>query len=171
VAVIQDSYPFAPKSRTYLEAGQYWSIALSSGRYAAGVVVAVPDAGQAPDLPTGLKNFVAGVLDWSGDSEPVDEDLAGAELLNWGGAHVKMITLDDGLILGRVDRQLNQISMLSHRMGGTVWCYSNGVRTGPASQEQKRELPIMGVWGFRFARVLAESHFVRGLDIRARRTD
>jgi len=159
------NYPFVPRSNTHLKAGHYWPIALSNGRYSAGVVVAVPTKEQAPLGATSLKSFVAGLLAWSGEAPPTDADLRDAKLLAWGGAHVKMVALDGGQITGRVERPLNQIRKLSHRMGGTVWVYTNGMQIAPATDSDRTELPIMGVWGFQFASVLAERVFVRGLEI------
>ena len=159
------SYPFVPKSNTHLRAGHYWPIPLSNGRFSAGVVVAVPTKEQAPLGAINLRSFIAGLLAWSGDAPPIDADLRDAELLAWGGAHVKMVALDGGQITGRIDRPLNQIRTLSHRMGGTVWVYTNGTQTAPATDSERTELPIMSGWGFQFARVLSERVFVRGLDI------
>ncbi|MGC4174419.1 hypothetical protein [Demequina sp.] len=154
------AYPFAARSNAYLQTGQFWPITLSDGRFAAGVVLAVPTKEQAPHFAFSTKSFIAGVLDWVGSREPTAADLAGAQLLTWGSAHVKTIGVDDGLITGRIDHELNQIRMVSHTAGGTVWTYSNGLRDAPATDAERRELPVMGTWGYRVAKISAERRLV-----------
>jgi len=39
------AYPFMPKSNRYSEAGRFWQLPLSDGRYGCGRVMAVPACG------------------------------------------------------------------------------------------------------------------------------
>lgn len=155
------AYPFAPKSNRWLEAGQFWAVPLSDGRFACGRVLDVP---RQPDLhvPVARTLFLAGLLDWVGDAPPMGASIAGAGLLAQGFAHIKAITTTGGEILGWRDLSEDGIvpeGWRSHEGGGTVWVYEGARRVRPATAAD-RDLPIMGTWGYSVIRVLAESRLV-----------
>lgn len=91
----EPTYPFVPRSNRHLRPGQYWSIPLSDGRFAAGRVMAVPAFG--PRDRTGL---VVGLMDWVGDVPPSTEDLAGLPVLVQAKARFEAITMTGGTVLG-----------------------------------------------------------------------
>ncbi|MEI7744010.1 MAG: hypothetical protein WCK58_09705 [Chloroflexota bacterium] len=90
------TYPFVPKSNTQLEAGQFWSIPLSDGRFGCGRVLGV-DRKAAYGRRT---MFLAALLDWAGAEPPTAESIAGAAILETGGAHVRVVGDAGGAMLG-----------------------------------------------------------------------
>jgi hypothetical protein len=89
-------YPFIPKSNIYLRPGQYWSIPLSSGRFAAGRVTAVPAFG-----PTDRVGVVIALIDWTGDHEPTEADIAGRGALHGQAkSRFEAISKNGGRVLG-----------------------------------------------------------------------
>ena len=153
-------YPFVPKSNRYLEAGQYWAVPLSDGRFACGRVLDVP---REPDLhvPVSRVLFLAGMLNWVGRTPPTSRAIAGAGLLAQGFAHIKAITTTGAAVLGRRDLEADGIVAApwrSHEGGGTVWVYEGARRVRPATAAD-RDLPVMGTWGYSVIAVLAERAF------------
>src|SRR6476661_4005553 len=67
------AYPFVPKSNRYVEAGQFWALPLSDGRYGCGRVMAVPAFGAKDRV-----GFVAGLAGWIGSEPPTEATIAGA---------------------------------------------------------------------------------------------
>lgn len=153
----QPKYPFRPKSNAYLSPGQYWAIPLSDGRFAAGVVLAVPAPGD-EHVAANTRAFLAGLLDWTGRRVPAPNDLGEAAVIADGVAHVKTITETGGELLGCLDRaDFELVEKVSHRAGGTVFVYRGVERLRPASKDEAAILPVMGTWGFRFIQRLAET--------------
>ena len=160
MAATGPDYPFVPKSNRWLEAGQFWAVPLSGGRFACGRVLDVP---RQPDIhaPVSTKMFLAGLLDWVGGSPPTAGSIAGAELLAQGFAHIKVITTTGGEVLGHRMLEADGITPAvwrSHEGGGTVWLYAGARRLRPATAAD-RDLPVMGTWGYSVVSVLAENHF------------
>jgi hypothetical protein len=159
------TYPFEPKSITYLRAGQFWAVPLSDGRFGCGRVLYVPSRSDPePSLYLNTRVFLAGLMDWSGDEPPTAAAIAGHKLLDQGRAHAVTITDTGSKILGQRDLELDALSGLlevSHRAGGTVWLYQGGTRLRPATKQERETLPVMSVWGRRFIVRLAEKHLVR----------
>jgi hypothetical protein len=154
-------YPFVPKSSTYLAAGQFWAIPLSDGRFACGRVLDVP---RDPDplILVGTRAFLAGLIDWVGDSPPDGDAIAGSRLIAQGFAHIKAITTTGGSILGLRPLELDGLVPMrwkSHEGGGTVWVYEGATRLHPITPEE-RSLPIQSVWGYSVIRDYAERTFV-----------
>jgi len=89
------SYPFAPRSNHNLRPGQFWAIPLRNGRFAAGRVMAVPAFG-----PKDRVGLVVGLMDWSGDREPTDADLAGRGVLAQANSRFEAISKTGGQVLG-----------------------------------------------------------------------
>ena len=103
----EPTYPFEPRSNAYLKPGQFWGIPLSDGRFACGRVLAIlsrehPD----PYLMTSTKAFMAGLMDWVGDTPPDADAIAGSKLIAQGMAHVLSIRENGRLILGCRDLAL-----------------------------------------------------------------
>ena len=154
------AYPFVPKSNRWLQAGQFWAVPVSDGRFACGRVLDVP---REPDLhvPVARTIFLAGLLDWVGDAPPTDGSIAGADLIAQGFAHIKAITTTGGDVLGHRDLDADGIvpaRWRSHEGGGTVWVYEGARRVGPSTAAD-RALPLMTTWGYSVISVLAEGAF------------
>ena len=161
VATKGPAYPFVPKSNRFLEAGQFWAIALSNGRFACGRVLDVP---REVDLhiPVNTRMFLAGLLDWSGTEPPSSDRIAGSHLVDQGFAHIKAILTTGGEILGSRPLVLDRIVLMrwrSHVAGGTVWTFEGARRLRPAT-DADRDLPVMGTWGYSVIRLLAEERFI-----------
>jgi hypothetical protein len=154
-------YPFEPKSIAGLRAGQFWALPLSNGQYACGRVLHVP--GKADSLYLNARIFLAGLMDWSASRPPTSEAIAGRHILAQGRMHVGAIRDTGSLIIGQRDLELDRLTGLreiSHRAGGTVWLYQGGRQLRPATEEERRTLPVMSVWGRQVIQLLAEKHFV-----------
>jgi hypothetical protein len=89
------AYPFVPKSNRYLEAGQFWALPLSDGRYGCGRVMAVPAFGAKDRV-----GFVAGLAGWIGPEPPTEATIAGAPVLLQAKAHFETISKTGGSVLG-----------------------------------------------------------------------
>ena len=155
------AYPFVPKSNRWLEAGQFWAIPLTDGRFACGRVLDVP---RVDDLhvPVNSRMFLAGLVDWSGTESPTRDTIAGSGLVDQGFAHIKAILTTGGEILGSRPLMLDRIVPMrwrSHVAGGTVWTFEGAQRLRPAT-DADRDLPVMGTWGYSVIKILAEERFV-----------
>ena len=104
------AYPFEPRSNTYLRPGQFWGVPLSDGRWTCGRVLAVRAAPPDPYFPGNSRTFLAALMDWEGDEQPVAQAIAGRQVLAQGWAHVKSIRLHGRMILGCRDLGLDGIS-------------------------------------------------------------
>ncbi len=93
------NYPFTPRSTAYIEPGHYWSIPLSNGKYACGVVVSKLTDIHENKVETRL--FLAALIDWSGDQPPIDENIKESKAIKVGVAHIKAITTTGGDIIGQ----------------------------------------------------------------------
>jgi hypothetical protein len=116
-----------------------------------------------PSLYLNARIFLAGLMDWSGVEPPTGDAIAGCGLLAQGMAHVAAISDTASVIIGQRDLSLDGLTGLreiSHRAGGTVWLYEGGQRLRPATEEERRTLPVMSTWGRRVIQLLAEKHFV-----------
>jgi hypothetical protein len=129
-------YPFIPKSNRSLRPGQYWSIPLSDGRFAAGRVTVVPAFG-----PTDRVGVVIALMDWSGDHEPTDADIAGLAVLEGQAkSRFEAISKNGGRVLGLRPLDLD----------GIVPIDPMDLRVGSKHR----------VWGWRTIFNLAEAAFV-----------
>jgi hypothetical protein len=156
------TYPFEPRSVAHLEAGQFWALPLSDGRFACGRVLAVPTE---PDLyvPVSKRIFLAGLMGWIGDHVPDADGIAGARLFAQGFAHIKAIATTGGAILGIRPLGLDSVAPTlwrSHAAGGTVWIYQGATRLRHARPGDE-SLPIMSTWGYGVISLLAERLLVR----------
>jgi hypothetical protein len=159
-------YPFEPRSTAHLEPGQYWGLALSDGRFGCGRVLAVPRDAD-PFVPASTRIFLAGVHRWVGNAPPTCDDIAGAELLAQGFAHVRTIRESGGQVLGHRPLELDGVAprhWRSHEAGGTVWVYAGARRLRPATAADA-SLPVMTTWGFKVISVIAEHVLVAGNEL------
>ena len=155
------AYPFEPRSNARLEAGQFWGIPLSDGRFACGRVLAVPRVPD-PAYPVNARAFLAGLLDWVGDAPPTSETIAGAPLWTQGFVHIKAIRENGRLVLGSRPLDLDGIEpalWLSHPIDGVTWVYAGATPIRPAGPGDAGLPPVEG-WGFKLIERLAEQAFV-----------
>ena len=155
------AYPFVPKSNRWLEAGQFWAIPLSNGRFACGRVLDVPRVNDL-HVPVNSRMFLAGLVEWSGTEPPSGDRIAGSGLVEQGFAHIKAILTTGGEILGSRPLVLDRIVPMrwrSHVAGGTVWIFEGARRLRPAT-DADRDVPVMGTWGYSVINLLAEERFV-----------
>src|SRR5664279_5592762 len=103
-------YPFRPRSTALLKAGQYWIVPLKSGCFACGVVI----ARLRKEEKINQRLFLAGLLDWTSDKLPADDDLKGRRIKAQGYAHIKAITETGGEICGEVAPSWNTPEIVSN---------------------------------------------------------
>jgi hypothetical protein len=114
--------------------------------------------GQDEYVPNTSRVFLAGLLDWSGDEEPTGEAIAGAALLEQGKVHVKTVAATGGAILGHRPLEHDELRpsvWVTHRGGGTVHLYEGLSRLRPATDDERRSMPVMAAWGYTFIQALA----------------
>ncbi|WP_207895834.1 Imm26 family immunity protein [Hymenobacter gummosus] len=172
---MKTTYPFSPKSNRSLLPGQFWSISLTSGRFACGRVLDVP-----PTEEKQLREFYAGLMDWVGDNPPTAERIAGSRIIEQGLTHIKTITARNAMILGCRPLELDQLQLpftvaqSCWQPGAVVmqgyqevrasypeehpWKYISGPE-GIRKVEQSEALPVQSTWGYNFIYLLAEKHF------------
>jgi hypothetical protein len=92
---IEPTYPFVPKSNRKLHPGQFWSIPLSGGRFAAGRVMLAPAFGA-----TDRVGVVVGLMDWVGDAPPTEQDIADRPVVIQAVSRYDTITKTGGEVLG-----------------------------------------------------------------------
>jgi hypothetical protein len=136
--------------------GQYWSVSRDDERFGVGVVLGVPTPETAPHHATNTRIFAAGLLTLVLEQPATASDLDDACLVDWGYAHVRSINLtsDHGLE-GLADYTFNEVLKVSHRGGGTVGLYVNGLYTRVATHDEARDLDVLGTWGLTFIQRLA----------------
>jgi len=111
-------YPYAPKSNRKFEAGEFWSIALSNGTFACGIIL---------DIPNREKNrvlFLAGLTNWLGQSPPTEKDLIHSklEIVKFGFAHIKTIKEREEVIRGKIS--IEQIDKQWANKKVNTWGYN-----------------------------------------------
>jgi len=113
------SIPFKPKSTAYLERGHFWAIPLQSGAFGAGCVVGRALRHGKPDS----REFIAGVVAWTGIEVPTSEVLFGREVLAHAFAHIKAVTESGGLILGKARLQFRSLPTEAEVLSFSTWGY------------------------------------------------
>jgi hypothetical protein len=154
-------YPFIPRSTAGLIPGQYWSVPLDSGKFGCGRVIEIGARGR----PGSRVMFLAGLQDWIGSTPPTAEAIAGTRVLEQAEAHVVMIRETGGAVLGHRPLEADGIEptdFISSYAGPGVM-FHHGLRAvRPATDEERRRLPVLGTWGYRViemrARILSEGH-------------
>ena len=151
------NYPFVPKSTAYLMPGQFWSIPLSNRRYACGRVLQLDPAGK------NQRAFIAGLLDWCGNSPPAFESIAGAALLDHGEVHIKTIAESGCEIIGVRPLEIDGIDVplsLDESPGPNCHLRQRYIRLGLATNEQQENLRGLRTCGYGVLSTLAEKHFI-----------
>lgn len=154
-------YPFVPKSTAYMQAGQFWDIPLSNGAYACGRVLQFDWSNEKKNT----RFFLAGLLDWCGESYPTFDVIAGAKLLEQGAAHIKTIGCNRGMVRGLRPLELDAMTpilALSHNPHCNdclLTCGFENLRL--ATLEERKSLRVHSTWGYGVIQVLAEAYFVK----------
>jgi hypothetical protein len=150
------SYPYVPRSNARLLPGELWSIPLSSGRFACGVVLAVPHEPN-PDFVVNARAFLGGLLEWEGGEPPSAALVAGAALAAQGFVHIKTITETGGEIIGRLE---TTAAIRPRRWrsppGRTPSTVYDGIEPVRRATEADSALPLISFWGYGYMRELAE---------------
>lgn len=152
------TYPYAPKSAVTLTAGEFWAIPLRDGTFAAGrVMQATPRRPEASRVI-----FLAGLMDWHGESLPTSESLAQSKCIAQGKTHIKCIHATGGSILGIRPLELDKLKPQKSLSGlgepeGLVMRGLDHVRRAAFFD---RYLPQLSVWGIEYPRSLAENKFL-----------
>ena len=89
------SFPLTPRSVVGLEIGDFWTVELPSGGLGVLQVRDVKRSGSGART-----SFVAGVIDWRGDTPPTGADLAGRAVLAQGLTVIEVFTLGGAVVLG-----------------------------------------------------------------------
>jgi hypothetical protein len=149
-------YPIIPKSNSKLEAGQFWPIKLSNGKYAIGVIL------DFPDKKVNTKHFYVGLLNWVGDNIPTQMELEQTDLklVDQGKAHIKTITFDGQKIVGKINLDAVNISPAFE-----VSCFGYSENTlllqgyqviRKSTPEDHKTYNTQGGWGYDYINKLAE---------------
>jgi hypothetical protein len=150
------SYPYVPRSNGRLQPGEFWAIPLDTGRFASGVVLAVPRE-PSPDFVVNSRAFLGGLLAWEGAEPPSASALAEARLAAQGFVHIKTITATGGAILGRLE--------ISDALRTMIWRSAPGGGSGAVYEGTEwlrratpgdASLPLITAWGFGYMRHVAE---------------
>lgn len=113
-------YPFKPKSTSHIEQGHFWAVPIGDGNYSCGVVLALVSNENKRDP----RMFLAGLLDWAGNSLPQSNQLEGCAVLDKGFAHIKTITETGGEILGQVVREFGYPKIIETTDTISTWGYN-----------------------------------------------
>gem|GEM_PF-1006637 len=152
------SYPYTPKSTTYLTPGEFWTIRLNDGRYACGRVLQL-------DFGLGKRHtrwFLAGLMNWVGREQPTNEGIAGLDILDHGRVHVKTIEECGGQIVGSRPLELDDLQVpltLECRHGSNIKLRRGFQFLEEASDEQMANLDALSTWGYHFIKLRAEKLF------------
>jgi hypothetical protein len=156
----KEKYPFVPKSTSYMKEGQFWDIPLSNGKFACGRVLQF-------DFSRGKKNsrgFLAGLIDWVGESLPTSDAIAGAKLLEQGKGHIRMIEFNRGQIRGFRPLELDNMKPfleLDQMPVNNCFLTSGFERLRLATLEERMSLYIGSTWGLGVIKIAAEAYFIK----------
>jgi hypothetical protein len=160
-------YPFTPKSTAYLIPGQFWTIPLSNGKYACGRVIQVTDEEGYELYP---KAFLAGLMDWIGDTPPTAESIAHRKVLQQYCINIKCITKIGSQILGIRELSLDTIEPEYFVYPALFTPGVSELRKGlfelrEAVKSDYKKYQSFTVSGYMIINMDAESHFVQGKKI------
>lgn len=158
---IKVEYPFKPKTNQYLLPGQFWTIPLSSGKYACGRVVELMPKGEVGSRSL----FFAGLMEWVGGNPPVAEDLVGCKSIEQGSVHIKTIheTGLDGKIVGHRPLALDGIEadyFRSQESFDGCMLLKGFKELRPITKEEWAKYKTCSTWGYEVIKLLAEDYFV-----------
>lgn len=144
-------YPFVPKSTAHLEVGHFWPVQLSKGGYRCGCVLGFWES----EGKRRRSGFLAGLLDWRGDSYPTATSIQSASVARQGFAHIRIISDSPVGILGRQESLVPYLWTEHYRE--EKWALRRGsdfVRF--ITHDEAQQFPRQSTWGFNVLRILAE---------------
>lgn len=117
---MERSYPFIPKSTSFLEQGQFWAIPLGDGSFSCGVVISrVTNNGKIDS-----RLFLAGLLNWHSKVPPKTTDLTHCGVIESAYTHIKAITETGGHVLGVAAPQIRAPIAQEHTDSISTWGYN-----------------------------------------------
>ncbi|UPM56096.1 Imm26 family immunity protein [Gottfriedia acidiceleris] len=153
------SYPFLPKSNSFLIPGQFWAIPLKNNKFACGRVIEVSKEDK--------RGFLAGLMDWVGDEPPTSESIAGKKTLMQGDAHIKTIheTGFEGMVLGYRSLEEDDIvpDMFKSESVFSETCklMKGYEKIRPINKEEWEKYSTFSTWGYLVIKNLAEDFFCK----------
>jgi hypothetical protein len=147
---------FIPKSTTPLRPGHFWAVPLDDGRFACGRVLEL----DTELIPSPRRAFFGGLHDWIDNVPPTSSAIADAGFVAYGVMHIKAITETGGCILGEcplLDRDDYHPTLLSAYGGVHAMILRGSSPIRRASKAEWGQLPVLGMWGYDFIKLLAES--------------
>jgi hypothetical protein len=155
-------YPFKPKTNNSLIPGQFWAIPLKNGQFACGRVIQVTKAYRAS--PT--KTFLAGLMNWLGDTPPESEDIAEKQTIVQGVVHIKTIH-ETGL--GEMITGFRHLDLIEPDYFRSQTGYQPEhcklmkglIELRPITKIEWEMYPTLGIWGTDYIKGLAETKLLR----------
>jgi hypothetical protein len=152
------TYPFVPRSRAYLQPGQFWSLPLSGHRFACGRILQLhPGKGTKES-----RRFLAALLDWCGTLPPTAHAIAGCGAISQGLMHLASIGETHSEILGWRDLDLDGLRpgwFLDQAPGPYTNLLCGLYRRRRADPEEMLDTPVLPEWGTGVINALAETAF------------
>ena len=160
-------YPFVPKSTAYLKPGDFWSIPLADGQFACGRVLQLK---KTEKNKFDSRAFLAGLIDWCGETPPTSDAIADRKLLEFGRVHVKTIAENNGQILGSRPLESDGIAVpLCLDSAGPNTMLQRGFEIlRSATAGEMKELRTLRTWGYSVIKISAEKHFAKRSTWRSR---
>ena len=130
-----------------MQKGQYWPIPIKGG-FACGIVL---------DIQKGSKReFLAGLLDWTGTDEPIQTDLKSAIVVKQGEGHIKMIWQRDAWITGALPNAPAPIIWTEH-LGGPEYGLFEGLDLiDRLTAKEAKDYPKRTAWGYNMVNIYAD---------------
>ena len=148
------SYPFRPKSTSFLEPGQFWAVPLGGGGFGCGRVLQLGGS----EIGTKRTAFFGGLQDWIGDAPPTSESIAGTRVVRFGIMHLKAITEVGGEILGVRPLALDGIVLpdqhSAYSLGAKVLVGADAIRV--AREDEWGTSRVLQYWSYGYIEQLAE---------------
>ena len=144
------TYPFQPKSTANLQAGQFWPIRLPDGGFGCGMVLDV--------VSDSRREFLAGLIDWYGQEEPLHTEIMERSLIAQGIGHVKMILEGYAWITGTLPSEVPPPSPMlwTEHLGGREWGLFRGLTlVEHIGSNEAEKYPRRSTWGYNFINLLA----------------
>ncbi|MCW1885644.1 hypothetical protein OKA04_12970 [Luteolibacter flavescens] len=161
------TFPFLPKSNSFLARGMIWDIPLRDGSYACGRV-------YSPRRKSGKSRFSfwGALLDWHGSEKPTVQAISGPPVLWQGCFDVRSLAHSGSMMLDILPLEADDFMVppvLTSLLNGIVTLGYDEER--PATETEFRTLPIMCVWenNQSFIRI-AEEVFLDGKPMHHERT-
>jgi len=96
------AFPFVPESSRDLQVGDFFGVALGDGQYGCAIVTDLKSTGVASRT-----TFVAGLVDWMGNSPPSRQEIARAAIFDQGLTRLEAINRSGSAILGSIPLPAN----------------------------------------------------------------